>query len=57
MDPIKQRALEMANHPGSSPEQVIDRAEKYERYLRAEVKSSEPVLPLGDDGQPDALHG
>lgn len=57
MDQIKQRALEMAHQAGDQPEQVIARAERYERYLRGEARSTEPVLPIGEGDQPDSLHG
>lgn len=57
MDEIKQRALELANDPGAPADSVVERAEKYEKFLRGQTGSTETPLPIGEGGQPDALHG
>lgn len=59
VDPIRQKALELARNWQESPEQIAARAAVYERYLRGEVKSDADPLPIPPDGDgyPDALHG
>lgn len=59
IDPIRERALAMANSSSLTDERVVERAAIFESYLRGETGSKENPLPFGDgpDDQPDALHG
>lgn len=57
MDEIKQEALRLAHRSDDTDENNVNRAEKYEKFLRGATGSTEPPLPITDGGQPDALHG
>lgn len=62
-DPIKEHALQLANQAlgqGASADEVVARAEIYERYLKGEAKAGETSLPIPPGGSVedlDALHG
>lgn len=54
---IREKALSMANDSGANADSVLERAAKYEKFLKGETGSTETPLPIGEGDQPDALHG